>query len=306
MDPTQPDQADFLRQLVRREPRSGPPPDAPKILAILGGKGGVGTTTVATNLAVALAELGNRLLLVDADFQGSDLAAFCQLQEDRGTLIDVLNGRYGVHEVLQPGPGGIQVLPGRWVPGDRASSSVESEDRLLQQLYSLGKHVETILIDLGSGLSPRSRRFVEASDGLLLVTTTDPVSVMDTYAAAKFLVLEDRPSWLGVCVNQSPDEREAEQVVQRLNLCCQRFLGRSLQAAGKISFDSSANRALRDRLPLVLSYRDAIAATQLEAMAQTLLEGWACQPRKSLSQERRTPPAASSSSTTARNREGAY
>ncbi|MEK6236075.1 MAG: P-loop NTPase [Planctomycetales bacterium] len=274
------DQADYLRRLVRQDVRTRPvaPRQTPRMVAVLGGKGGVGATSLAVNLAVALARSGQRLALVDADLSGANVQALCDLR-DGGALPDVLRGRRNVHECLQSGPGGIQVLPGRWAPSETAECSLESQDRLLGQLGGLGRHLETIVLDLGSGWSPVARRFVEAADSLLLVTSADPVSVMDSYAALKLITAPSagrtvRPRWTAATVNMTHSPAQAREVHQRLAACCRRFLGLRLESGGCVPLDESVPTAGREKTPFVLSAADSPAAQAVQRTADLMLDVW--------------------------------
>src|SRR5688572_15960951 len=112
---TMSDQAFHLRALVRAAAQAdaGPALPAPRKVVVCGGKGGAGATTIAVNLSVALGRLGSRVVLVDADMNHADVAAYCQL-EPRDTIADVLSSRRTVHEVLTRGPAGIQIVAGVW------------------------------------------------------------------------------------------------------------------------------------------------------------------------------------------------
>lgn len=109
------DQANDLRNLVLRASRPSPTASQPpKLVVVTGGKGGVGTTTIAVNLAISLARDGRRVVLVDADLDGADAGTLCRVDEPSSTVADILSGRLSVHEALELGPAGIQVLPGAW------------------------------------------------------------------------------------------------------------------------------------------------------------------------------------------------
>ena len=150
-----------------------------------GGKGGVGVTTLAVNLAVALAVRGRRVVLVDANLYRADVAALCGVEE-RGSVADVLAARREFREVLAPGPAGIQVLPGLWAPGTPAEYSEAAQHRLLRQFRGLGRQA-----DCGrAGRRQRRQRrgppvLARRPTTSLLVTTPDAVSVMDSYATLK-------------------------------------------------------------------------------------------------------------------------
>src|SRR3989304_1863508 len=129
------DQANDLRRLVResRTPASAPAPLRPTLLVVAGGKGGVGTTTLAVNLAVALAQRGRRTVLVDADPDTADAAILCRLPEHH-TVADVLASRRSIAEALQPGPGGIRVLAGAWGLGTVWDCPPAAQQQLVEQL----------------------------------------------------------------------------------------------------------------------------------------------------------------------------
>ena len=189
----------------------GPPPQK---LVIGGGKGGVGVTTIAVGLSVALARLGLRVVLVDADMQAADVATMCQL-EPRNTIADVLSARRTVHEVLHRGPAGIQILPGEWSPASVPDCSPVAQERLLRELDRLGRHADLIVLDVGNGLSNVVRRFWQAADRALLVTTPDTLAIMDSYAAIKMLAA-DRPELkIEIVVNRS-DATTAADVHHRI------------------------------------------------------------------------------------------
>jgi flagellar biosynthesis protein FlhG len=180
------DQANHLRKLVLSgavDPR-GPDDDAPFLIAVAGGKGGVGTTTLAVNLATALARDGRRTLLVDADISHADVAKLCGLH-DGYTVADVLSGRRTLHEAIQRGPAGVQIVPGSWAGEDLTEASPPAQQRFIRQLRGLGAHAEYVIIDAGSGLNRVVQTFWRSADAVLLVTTPDLVSVMDAYAQSK-------------------------------------------------------------------------------------------------------------------------
>lgn len=171
------DQASELRALVRHFAAThAPAATGPRRIVVFGGKGGVGTTTIAVNLAAALAQQGQRSLLCDA--AGGDVALQCRL-EPRHTLADALAdalaGRPALARVLHPGPAGVQVLPGtrelvRW-----HDTAEHAWNRLMAQLASLSPRPEVLVIDAGSRPDPLARQLWQAADRVLLVTTVEDV-----------------------------------------------------------------------------------------------------------------------------------
>jgi len=262
------DQADYLRRLVKQrqavlahEP-SGP---APRLLSVVGAKGGVGATTVAVNLAVALSQFGQRVVLVDADLRGPNVDTLCQL-DDGDSLVEVLAGQRSVHEVLRRGPAGVQVLPGKWSAGEPVECSPAAQERLIEELRGLGSHADVVILDVGSGVCPRVRRFLAASQAMALVTTPDNVAVMDAYASIKVLASESSP-WVGTLVNFALSGEQAADAAGRIALCCRRFLGREIDDAGWVPVDPAVKVSGNEGKPHVVALPDCSATRAMQRMA---------------------------------------
>jgi flagellar biosynthesis protein FlhG len=220
---------------------------------------------------VALARLGTRVVLVDADMQRADVAALCQL-DARHTVADVLSGRRTVHEVLHRGPAGIQVLPGLWSATGVPDCSPAAQDRLLAELDRLGRHADVVILDVGSGLTHVVRRFWQAADRVLLVTTPDNIAVMDAYAAIKVLPAGRNELPIQLYVNQA-EESEADEVHRRINQACARFLNREIALGGHIVADADIPQAAMSGRPFVLDGDGNHAAGDIEAIAERLIAG---------------------------------
>jgi len=269
------DQADELRELVRR--RFADDADAAddgyaaglRKIVVSAGKGGVGTTTVAVNLAVALGRLGCRTILVDADFSGADATWLCGVESSE-SIADVLSGRRTMHEVLRPGPGGIQVVPGIWSPSAMPDCSPSAQQRLLRQMDQLARHADWLILDAGCGLNHVVRRFWQAADEVLLVTTGEATAIMDTYAAIKVFFGELPRATVRTLVNQAPGDADAAAVHARLATATRRFLGLSLASAGNVPWDSVVVMAAAAGKPLAHAHADSPAEHAIERLAQKM------------------------------------
>ncbi len=266
------DQAAELRRLARQSARAAAPAgQTPRFVSLVGGKGGVGTTTLGVNVAVAMAAQGQRVILVDANLYRADVANMCRLNPP-GSVADVLAARRDVHEIFAAGPGGIQVAAGLWTPGVVANYTEQSQERLLRQLKSLGRHADVILLDVGCGASDVVGRFWKASDHVVLVTTPDSVAIMDSYATIKTLDDAGGNTQLGVIVNHAETGDEALAVHQRLNQSCERFLGKSIHLLGILETDERLPGALRSGKPVVLSAPTSAIAVTFDQIAGQLIE----------------------------------
>ena len=226
------DQATDLRQLARqRNPLGGAPCQGAPLVVVSGGSHGVGTTTVAVNLAVALARQGRRTVLVDADLQRGGRIRF-HAQRDPGNVVDVLAGRCGVHEVLARGPAGVQVLMGAAVENDANACSAAAHERFVGQLRSLAPHAEVVVLDVGNSRSPIVRRFWQAADAIWTITTPDDEAILACYGTIKSLLADGASLAVQPFVNGAASENIAADVQGRLTEACRRFLGVRATSAG--------------------------------------------------------------------------
>ncbi|MHB8901185.1 MAG: MinD/ParA family ATP-binding protein [Thermoguttaceae bacterium] len=248
------DQANDLRKLVMHA--AVQPHDAAsasvKIVLVAGGKGGVGTTTVAVNLAVAAAQHARRTVLVDADPDAPDVQNLCRLPQ-RYTVSDVLHARRSLLEALQPGPGGLMILPGAWAAPDLADATPACQQRLIGQLPDLAARADLVVLDGGNGLHPFTRRLWQTCHELVLVSSPESDAVLDTYAALKVAIDPARHPRVHLLVNLCPREDLAAEIHDRIRRSCRRFLGFDLTRCHWLPQDPRVVAAGRHGVPFALS-----------------------------------------------------
>jgi flagellar biosynthesis protein FlhG len=270
-----PDQASPLRNLVLRESSSASALPRSRMIVTAGGKSGVGVTTTCVNLAVSLAKHGLRTVLIDADLQQPAAAVLCGCALSPG-LGEVLASKRDIHEVLQRGPAGLQLIPGVVHGNLQSNGSSKFQQRLLRQLNSLGKHVDVIVIDAGSAATDFARQLWATADEVLLVTAPDVVAVMDTYAAVKTMytpasVANSVAPRLRIVVNQSHDDAEATDVFRRIDQSCQRFLDIRLQLAAALPLDDQAKQAQRHGVPVTVLTPQSPLSRAIDQFAHALV-----------------------------------
>ncbi|MGM0488106.1 MAG: MinD/ParA family ATP-binding protein [Planctomycetota bacterium] len=268
------DQAAELRNLVSQTARetSQPVGFVPRLVVFSGGKGGVGVSTLAIHVAMALVDQGLRVVLVDADLYRADIAPLCNLSE-RGHVGDILSARRDIHEVLERGPGGILVVPGVWAPDHEIPFSQHAQHRFLKQIKSLGRHADMVLMDVGSASVETVHRFWGAADDVVLVTTPESTAVMDCYATVKSALGSGIvPNQIRLIVNKSSGEEGAD-VYRRLRQSAERFLGQRILSLGSIPDDARLTAATRDQSPALPPESDGCVATSLQSLATALIAG---------------------------------
>lgn len=242
-------------------------------IAIVGGKGGVGKTNVAANLAIAAGGLGARVLLVDGDLGLANLDVLLGLTP-RCTAAEILEGECEFADAILDGPGGIHVVPAASARMDLAASRPDQLLRLLAPLAAAGRVYDLVLVDVGAGLSPAILSLATACDRALLVTTPEPTSVADAYATLKVMrnAIPDLP--LELLVNGVRDELQAHVTHGQLVQVGARFLSHSIPLRGFLNRDPLLEAAVADQRAVVEAYPTAVVSRQLIALAtEVLAEG---------------------------------
>ncbi len=235
------DQADQLRKLVRDTVSERPSlePGVP-LIVLSGGKGGVGTSTVAIHLSRELARLGKRTVLVDANPLQPDIATQLNVNSEV-SLIDILNGSRSAVEVLKPLGESVQLLPGRWAPETPPAMGREAVKRVLAELRSLHAHADMVILDAGCGMSPWVEQLWKAAHQVLLMTTLDSVALMDSYATVKLAPWGDVDSKVRLVVNKCNESRLALQAGDRFAVTCRRFLGVNVSQPPAVLLQASSD-----------------------------------------------------------------
>ncbi len=265
------DQAHTLRRLISQAAR--PHQRAARLIAVAGGKGGVGTTTIAYLIAESLTLAGERVVLVDANPVGGHVAACCGIVPS-ASVTDVWHKQTPVKEVLQPGPQGMLVLPATWTERPDAPITPEKAHRFVNELSGLDQVSNWIIVDVGCQANVRSwNELLAAADEICMVTRPDPASVMDAYAVIKHCTRHEIRHSLTVIVNYARNISQATDVHRRMARSCRRFLGIDLLWAGWVAADPNlecldqTSRLPQDH-PTVVALR-AIAA-DLQRRQQTV------------------------------------
>ena len=276
------DQAEQLRNLIRESDVEAAQNDTrvPQLVVLTGGKGGVGTSTVAVNLAIALARRGRRVILVDADARCGDVLSLC-LPEQAGQTeggkddfgpVAKLDTPADVQASIIDGPAGLKLLTAPWARGVTQEYANSSLDRFARQLLGLGDQAEYVFVDSGNGTSGVARSLWRLADKVVTVTTPDAVSVMDTYAVIKTILDTRRRPQMFSLVNQTANPSVARDVFRRLEQSCQRFLGQAMEFAGRIPLDTMLAVAGEVRIPAVLRTPTSPAARAIEQIASGFAE----------------------------------
>ena len=238
------------------------------------GKGGVGKSNLALNLAVLLSAVGNRVALVDADWGLANLDVLLDA-DVRCTLADVLTGHRRLSEVVIDLPSGVQLVPGGSGLTRMASLSEFQRAQLLSELSALKADNDIVLIDAGAGISADVTHFVSSADEVLVVTAPEPTAVTDAYALIKVLTQGSYDGQVSLLVNFATDRHEARMTYQRVSSVARQFLGATVYDAGYVLTDPRVREAVRRREPFVQAFPRCPATRCLAAVVNKLSAGHA-------------------------------
>jgi flagellar biosynthesis protein FlhG len=259
------DQAAQLRSLARQRKRAS-------VIAVTSGKGGVGKSNVAVNLAIQLARAGKEVVLLDADLGLANADVLCNIDLP-WNLSHVIAGKKDLREVLVRGPGGFWLIGGASGLARMADLSDYDRQRLVASLGELEDKADVILIDTGAGISPNVLAFTRAADHVLVVTTPEPTAITDAYAVIKVISRDGVERRLSLLVNQARSATEARLVHDRISRVARQFLGVSVLDAGHVAADENMAACVRRRVPLMIASPRSPASLCIAQLAMRLQQG---------------------------------
>jgi flagellar biosynthesis protein FlhG len=243
------------------------------------GKGGVGTSNLALNLAIALGEYGQRVLLVDADLGLANIDLLCGITPT-SDLGEVLAGERSLSDAIVSGPGDTKIVAGAHGMRQLAETFSDGASRLVAELAELEAENDFLLVDAGSGLGPSIGTLAAAAEQVAIVTTPEPTSVADAHAVIQRFRRLPGTLALRVVVNQARSPAEADDVLGRLVASSREFLGVAVGPLGAIRGDPRVPLAVRRRQPFLVAFPNSAASRCVRRLARTLIEERQGKPRR--------------------------
>jgi flagellar biosynthesis protein FlhG len=246
-----------------------------RITAITSGKGGVGKTVLAANLAAALAARGERVLVLDADLGLANLDVVLGLSPSR-TLHDVITGRCTLDEALVPAPGGFTVLLAGSGLVEYSRMTPEVRDRLVELVRSVAPRFDRVLLDTGAGISDVVLFTVSLADDVIVVATPEPTSMTDAYATIKVLAVSQERRALQLIVNQVARAGVGRAIRAQLQQVLDRYVASAigaplrLELLGEVPIDAAVRESVQRRQLMLALLPGAPAAVAVRELAARL------------------------------------
>ncbi|RRJ84981.1 MinD/ParA family protein [Aestuariirhabdus litorea] len=240
-----------------------------QVIAITGGKGGVGKTNVSVNVSIALAEMGRRVMLLDADLGLANVDVLLGLSASKN-LADVMAGRCDLRDILLNGPGGIKIIPASSGTQSMTELSPQQHAGMISAFSDLSGQLDVLIVDTAAGISDNVVSFVRAAQEVVLVVTDEPTSITDAYALIKLLNRDYNMMRFRIVANMVRTPQEGRNLYNKLVNVTDRFLDVALQYMGAVPFDESVRKSVQRQKAVLEAYPRSKAALALKALAQKI------------------------------------
>jgi len=258
------DQAANLRRLVVENNTAR----RTKTIAITSGKGGVGKTSIAVSLAIALAKRNYSITLLDADLGLANVNVVLGIIP-KYNLYHVIKGKKKLEEIIIDVPEGIKIIAGASGFHQLANLDVKQREYFIKSLAELNAD-DYMIIDTGAGISQNVLSFLVASDEVIVITTPEPTSITDAYGTIKAIAANDPDKTVKLLVNRAQTVTEAKKVAQRVINIAGQFLNIKVDNLGFIFDDLYVAKSIRNQKPFIVSYPKSKASTCVEIIADRI------------------------------------
>ena len=267
------DQADKLRNIIKANQVAQQ--NTARVITVTSGKGGVGKSNVAINLAVQFKNAGKRVIIFDADFGLANIEVMFGAIP-KHSLADLIYQGASIRDVITWGPMGIGFISGGSGIAGMGNLSRDHLDYLIRNLSELDTMADVIIIDTAAGISEAVLEFLVASREILLVTTPEPTSITDSYSLLKALNLHSKfnkdETKVKVITNKVETTEEGKQLYSKLSAVVNRYLKLRMEFLGVVPYDNALVKAVMQQSPVSISNPQTKAAKAFTDIADTLMD----------------------------------
>lgn len=242
-----------------------------KVITVTGGKGGVGKSSVSLNLAVALCQLGAKVMLFDADLGLANIDVMLGLKVKKN-LGHVLNGECDLADIILTGPCGLRIVPASSGLRQMAELTVEQHAGLIRAFSELNEEVDFLIVDTAAGISDMVLSFCRAAQDVMMVVCNEPTSVADAYAEMKVLSNDYGVNRFHIIGNNLRSLQEGKTMFAKLLAVTGRFLNVTLELTACIPADPAVRNAIRQRSCAVEQYPQSPAAKIFKLLAARVMQ----------------------------------
>jgi flagellar biosynthesis protein FlhG len=240
-----------------------------KTITITSGKGGVGKSSIVSNMAYVLGGMKESTYILDADLSLGNIDIMFGVIP-QFNIKDLIQGKKRIGEIVVEGPGGIRIIPSTSGVSEYSHLSLEERNILLSSFLELPEY-DFLIVDTSAGISSNVVYFNAISEDIFIVVTPDPASLTDSYAVIKVLHKNTGRKNFNIIVNMARDEKEAMDVFKKITRVTDRFLDVYLDFYGYIPMDKNINVATRKQKLWVEQFPDTLATKALQKICNRLV-----------------------------------
>jgi flagellar biosynthesis protein FlhG len=241
----------------------------PQVIGVASGKGGVGKTTVAVNLAAALGQRGHRVLLLDADLGMANAQVALGVRSPLN-ISHLLSGEKTLQELLVPAAPGVQLVPGASGLRDMAALDMSQVATIIHAFDGLQESVDYLVVDVAAGISPSVLTFMAACQRRIVVLQDQPAAIADAYGLIKVMTQDQDLEEIYLVANAVQGDAHGQQLGQFVNDVTVKFLGRTIKYLGCVGADDIVQQAQRKYRTVMDFAPSSRAASDLRRLAQAL------------------------------------
>jgi flagellar biosynthesis protein FlhG len=241
----------------------------PQVIGVASGKGGVGKTTVAVNLAAALGQRGHRVLLLDADLGMANAQVALGVRSPLN-ISHLLSGEKTLQELLVPAAPGVQLVPGASGLRDMAALDMSQVATIIHAFDALQESVDYLVVDVAAGISPSVLTFMAACQRRIVVLQDQPAAIADAYGLIKVMTQDQDLEEIYLVANAVQGDAHGQQLAQFVNDVTLKFLGRTVKYLGCVGADEIVQQAQRKYRSVIDFAPSSRAASDMRRLAQAL------------------------------------
>ena len=260
------DQAANLRRLVLEKKTDGA--SGTRTIVITSGKGGVGKTSLSVSLAIAIAQDGKSVTLLDADLGLANINVILGIIP-KYNLYHVIKGKKKLKDIIIEVPEGIKIIAGASGFQQLANLDVKQRDEFINSIAELAND-DFLIVDTGAGISQNVLSFVMAADEVIVVTTPEPTAITDAYGIIKAIASQSNEKHIKLIVNRAQSVAEGKRVAQRVINIAGQFLNIKVEELGFVYEDLYVPKSVRNQKPFIVSYPGCKASGCVKVIADRI------------------------------------
>ena len=265
------DQAESLRMKTALEQQK----TLARVITVTSGKGGVGKSNTAINLAIQFRKMGKRVIILDADFGLANIEIMFGAVP-KHNLCDLIYQGKNIRDIITWGPGEVGFISGGSGIAGMSNLSVDYLNYIIRNLSELDTIADIIIVDTGAGISDAVLEFLVASGEIIVMTTPEPTSITDSYSLLKALSRHPRfnqtNTQIKMIANRVEKESDGELLFRKLYAVVQRFLRLPMSYLGSVPQDMQLSRAVMQQVPVSIASPGAKSSQAYERIAARLLD----------------------------------